>query len=80
MTKERLTRLTEMLDTIENLDSMIAGLEEGAYEKYEIIGRSQGETLDRADVLCELDGEMLSMIISYLNNKSNRLKDEFIKE
>lgn len=79
MTKERLTRLTEMLDAIENLDSMIAGLEEGAYDKYEVIGRGQGETLDRADVLCELDGEMLSMIVSYLNNKSDRLKDEFIK-
>lgn len=80
MTKEKLTRLVEMLDAIEDLDSEVAGLEEGSYDKYEIIGRSQGEALTRADVLCELDGEMLSMIVSYLNNKSNRLKDEFIKE
>lgn len=80
MTKERLTRLIEMLDTIEDLDSVIAGLEEGAYEKYEVIGRGQGETLDRADVLCELDGESLSIIVSYFKNKSDQLKDEFIKE
>jgi hypothetical protein len=76
MTKERLESLVAIADQIEDLEKDIENLN-ALYDRYEIIGRFHGESLSNADVLCQLDGDMLAIIIDYLTNKLNRLKDEF---
>lgn len=76
MTKERLEELVAITDQIEDLEKDLKGFD-NCYTRYEIIGRQQGELLRDADVLCQLDGDMLAIIIDCIKNKLNRLKDEF---
>lgn len=76
MTKERLEELVAIMDQIEDLEKDLKGLSI-CYARYEVIGREYGESLRDADVLCQLDDDMLSIIVDCLKNKLNRLKDEF---
>ena len=76
MTKERLEELVAIADQIEDFEKDLKNFG-NCYARYEVIGRAQGESLREADVLCQLDGDMLVIIVDYLKNKLNRLKDEF---
>jgi septum formation topological specificity factor MinE len=78
MTNERLAELQQMRVNIDDISSDIDNLNI-KYDRWQIVGRVYGEELSSADVLCDLDGEILDVIKEYLKAKRDRLEKEFMR-
>lgn len=80
MTKELLEQLNHMQQQIISIDDEIAFLEDaGKYDRLSIVGRYEGETLDHADPLCDIQNYpgLLDAIIIFMKKRKEMLTKMF---
>lgn len=76
MTKERLAELQKMRTNIDDISNDLDNLDT-KYDRWQIVGRVYGEGLSSADVLCDLDEDILEIIKEHLKAKRDKLEKEF---
>lgn len=80
MANERLAELNVIKQNIISIDDEIAFLEDaGKYDRLSIVGRYEGETLDHADLLCDIQNYpgLLDAIIIFLQKRKAMLTKMF---
>lgn len=76
MTNERLAELQQMRVVIDEIDNDLDNLDI-KYDRWQVVGRVYGDGLSSADVLCDLNEDLLEIIKEYLKEKRDRLEKEF---
>lgn len=81
MTFDKLNELNAIKDAIQKMTEDIDGLDAFAnYPVIQIIGRNDGETLGRADVLLTIDGDYYPGLVEIIRKYVVQKRKEVIKK
>lgn len=81
MTFDKLNELNTMNDAIQKMTEDIDNLDKSAdYHRIQIIGRANGEFLNQADILLDIDGDYYPGLIEIIRKYIVDKREEAIKD
>lgn len=81
MTFDKLNELNAIKDAIQKMTEDIDNLDKSAdYHRIQIIGRANGEFLDQADVLLDIDGDYYPGLIEIIKEYVAQERQKAIKD